>query len=186
MMQHINNFYTLKCNKKLLSVIKKILFGVIICLIIASCSKSDGKCSYSDSSAVAPIAEVDSLQKILTDSGLVATANASGFFYKINQPGTGSGISNLCSAITVTYKGSFFNGKAFDSSAAVNSIKIQLGQVILGWQKGVPLISKGGDITLYIPPTLGYGSTDVRDQGNNVVIPANSYLIFNIHILDIQ
>ena len=62
----------------------------------------------------------------------------------------------------------------------------QLGQVIVGWQKGLPLISKGGDITLYIPPTLGLWSQQVQDSHGNVVIPGNSYLIFNINMVDIQ
>ena len=88
--------------------------------------------------------------------------------------------TNLCSNVTVTYKGSYFNGNVFDSTAAGSAATFQLGQVIPGWQKGVPLISKGGDITLYIPPSLGYGP-----QGYGI-IPGNAYLIFDIHIIDIQ
>jgi len=165
----------------------KILSGLILSsLLIASCIKSDTKCSYVDSKVVASAAEIDSIHQFLTDSGLVAAPHASGFFYKISGSGTGNGITNLCTNITVTYKGTFFNGHVFDSTAVGNVATFQLGQVIAGWQKGLPLISTGGDITLYIPPSLAYGSSPVQDSQGNVIIPANSYLIFTIHIVAIQ
>ena len=168
---------------------KKILRGLVLfsVLIAASCVKSsDTKCHFNDSSATASAIEIDSLKKIFTDSGIVATQAPSGFFYKISSQGTGTGIANLCTNVTVTYKGSFFNGHVFDSTAAGNPATFQLGQVITGWQKGLPLISKTGDITLYIPPSLGYGPNVRQDSQGNVVIPANSYLKFDIHIDDIQ
>jgi FKBP-type peptidyl-prolyl cis-trans isomerase FkpA len=55
-----------------------------------------------------------------------------------------------------------------------------LGQLIVGWQKGLPLISSGGKITLYIPPSLGYGSAAAGS------IPANSILIFDIELISVS
>jgi FKBP-type peptidyl-prolyl cis-trans isomerase FkpA len=159
---------------------------IISSAIIAGCVKSDTKCGYNDSNVIAPPKEIDSLARMLQDSGIVANQATEGYFYQINNPGSGIGISNLCSNLAVTYKGTFFNGHVFDSTATGSVAYFQLGQVIVGWQKGVPLISKGGDITLYIPPTLGYGINPVKDRDGNVVIPGNSYLIFNVHIADIQ
>ena len=168
-------------------MMKKIFCGLILSsVLIAGCIKSDTKCPYNDSKAIAPTAEIDSLQKVLTDSGIIASQHPSGFFYKISNTGTGTGITNLCSNVTVTYKGSYFNGHVFDSTATGNVATFQLGQVIVGWQKGLPLISKGGDITLYIPPTLAYGPNPIRDNQGNVIVPGNSYLVFDIHIVDIQ
>ena len=166
---------------------KKFLCAVIISsAIIAGCVKSDTKCGYNDSNVIAPPKEIDSLARMLQDSGIVANQATEGYFYQINNPGSGIGISNLCSNLTVTYKGTFFNGHVFDSTATGNVASFQLGQVIVGWQKAVPLISKGGDITLYIPATLAYGVNPIKDNNGNVVIPGNSYLIFNVHIVDIQ
>ncbi|MFL5743319.1 MAG: hypothetical protein ACJ751_01540 [Niastella sp.] len=31
-----------------------------------------------------------------------------------------------------------------------------------------------------MPPTLAYGSTDIKDNSGTVIIPANSILIFDI------
>ena len=160
---------------------KKLVFGAIVSYIfITGCVKSDTKCSYKDSNIVAPAAEIEALTDSLDTAGITGSQHSTGFFYKINNAGTGSGITNLCSNITVTYKGSYFNGSVFDSTLAGSAATFQLGQVIPAWQKGLPLVSKGGDITLYIPPSLGYGTLGYGS------IPGNAYLIFDIHIIDIQ
>lgn len=167
-------------------MMKKILAGLVLfSFIIAGCVKSDHKCSYTDSSVVASSTEIDSLHKLLQDSGIVATQNPAGFFYTINKQGSGVSVPNLCANVTVGYVGSIYKGKVFDSTGT-GLATFQLGQVIVGWQKGLPLISKGGDITLYIPPSLGYGSSAITDNSGNTVIPANSYLVFRIQLVDIQ
>ncbi len=167
---------------------------VIASLVIISCAKKIGTCSYSESKTIAPAAEIDSLRTLLKDSGITAIQNTAGFFYTINQQGSGTSVMNLCSNVTVTYKGTFFTGKTFDATGIDSTVTppqpvpvtIPLGQLIIGWQKGIPLIKKDGDITLYIPPSLAYGSVPATDRYGNVVVPANSYLIFKIHLVDIQ
>ncbi len=166
---------------------KKLLAAsVIVLLILGSCIKSNTKCNFNDSTVIAPDSEKKALQDSLTAHGIQATAHPSGFLYTINNQGTGQTVSNLCSNLAVTYKGSFFNGHVFDSTVNGSAANFQLGGVIVGWQKGVPLISKGGDITLYIPPSLAYGPNPIRDRDGNVIIPGNSSLIFTVHIVDIQ
>jgi FKBP-type peptidyl-prolyl cis-trans isomerase len=49
----------------------------------------------------------------------------------------------------------------------------------LGWQYGLPLIKPGGKILLYLPPSLGYGSSPVG------TIPANSVLIFEVQLVSV-
>ncbi len=167
---------------------KKLLAAsVIVLLVLGSCVKNDKKCNYSDSTIVAPDTEKQALQDSLNAHGITASLHPYGFFYKINSQGMGQVVSNLCSNLAVTYKGSLFNGNVFDSTKAGDVAYFQLGEVIAGWQKGIPLISKGGDITLYIPPSLGYGPNDKKDPGTGaVVIPGGSNLIFTVHLVDIQ
>src|SRR5258705_7632941 len=168
-------------------MMKKILSALLLfSVLIAGCVKSDTKCPYTYSGTVASATEIDSLTNLLADSGIIATRHPSGFFYKISSSGTGTGITNLCSNIAVSYKGSLFNGQVFDSTVAGHTAAFQLCQVIVAWQKGIPLVSEGGDITLYIHPSLGYGSNAVKDSQGNIIIPANSYLKFDVHIVDIQ
>lgn len=166
----------------------KVFLPILIAFIfIAGCVKKDTTCGYIDSTTIAPTSEVLQLRDSLNLYGITASQHPSGFLYKINAQGSGTGIANLCTNITVNYKGKFFNGKIFDSTKSGEVINFQLGEVIVGWQKGVPLVSKGGDIDLYIPPAIGFGPIPRTDPSSgDTIIPANSYLIFNVHIVDIQ
>jgi len=166
------------------------ILPVIAALILfASCKKNkvNNSCAYPTSTLVAPASEQQSLLDSLNKYNIHATKDSAGFYYTINQPGTAPGVTNLCSSIAVFYRGGFFNGVGFDSTATGNPALFQLGQVIVGWQKGIPHVSTNGDITLYLPPSLAYGSTAVTNPNTGVLeIPANSYLIFNVVIADIQ
>ncbi len=159
------------------------LFSYYLVLVIAlftGCSKSDDTCNYPDSTITAPINEVQALKTYLGADSSVALQHPSGFFYKILNPGSGQGVVNLCSNLTIRYTGKLTNGTVFDETEAGTTATFTLGRLISGWQKGLPLISKGGTITLYIPPSLGYGSSASPD------IPANSILIFDIELVDIS
>jgi FKBP-type peptidyl-prolyl cis-trans isomerase len=83
---------------------------------------------------------------------------------------------------TVNYVGTLTNGTKFDSSydrGQPYSFRIGAGQVIAGWDQGVPGMRVGGKRRLTIPPSLAYGS-----QGNGP-IPPNATLIFEIELLSI-
>jgi FKBP-type peptidyl-prolyl cis-trans isomerase FkpA len=163
------------------------VFAVFI--VISSCKKNkiNTTCTYTESSTVAPASEQQALLDSLNAYGIQATKDSSGFYYTINQPGTAPGITNLCTSIAAFYRGGFFNGTGFDSTATGNPAIFQLGQVIVGWQKGIPHVNKNGNITLYLPPSLAYDSIAVKNPNTGqVVIPANSYLVFRISIADIQ
>ena len=154
-------------------------------LFLGSCSKS-AKCIFSDSNATATASEIAYLQNYMTTNTITATQHSSGIFYTITDPGTGA-TASVCSNITLTYTGSLLsNGNVFDFSPTSAGTSFLLGQLIIGWQKGLPLIKNGGQITLYIPPSLGYGGTATLDSHGNVAIPANSYLKFVMHLLDVQ
>ena len=85
----------------------------------------------------------------------------------------------VCNRVTVRYSGRLTSGAVFDSN--LTGISFTLGQLIVGWQKGIPLIRPGGKITLYVPPSLGYGAA-----GAPPTIPANAYLIFDIDLVAVQ
>jgi FKBP-type peptidyl-prolyl cis-trans isomerase len=84
--------------------------------------------------------------------------------------------------VTVHYVGTFTNGTRFDSSYDRNQpypFRIGAGQVIAGWDQGVPGMKVGGKRRLTIPPDLAYGS-----QGRGA-IPPNTTLVFEIDLLSI-
>lgn len=165
-------------------MIKKLLIFSVLGLLFASCKKStDNTCIFQESTVVAPVAEVNTLQGWISTNHSGAVKHPSGVFYEISNAGSGT-TAAVCSNITVKYSGYFLNGTKFDEN--LTGFSEALGRLIVGWQKGLPLIKPGGSIALYIPPTLGYGSRDIKDNSGNVLIPANSNLIFNIQLIAVQ
>ena len=84
--------------------------------------------------------------------------------------------------VTVNYVGTLTNGTKFDSSydrGQTFSFRVGTGQVIAGWDQGVPGMKVGGKRRLTIPPSLGYGS---QARGS---IPANSTLLFDVDLVSI-
>ena len=92
--------------------------------------------------------------------------------------------------VTVNYTGWLYDptrpenkGQQFDTSVGRGSFTFLLGagQVIRGWDQGVPGMKVGGQRRLTIPPTLGYGS-----NGSGGVIPPNATLVFDVELIDVQ
>ena len=92
--------------------------------------------------------------------------------------------------VVVNYTGVFAsNGKKFDSSLDRGipfPFTLGSGMVIKGWDIGVEGMKVGGKRILVIPPELGYGSQDIKDNKGNIVIPANSTLIFEVELLEVK
>ncbi|MBC7849030.1 MAG: FKBP-type peptidyl-prolyl cis-trans isomerase [Chitinophagaceae bacterium] len=158
---------------------------VFYCLIFLSfvftgCLKKNDDCPYSVAKIVAPVSEEMAVADYLSTNGITAIKHASNLYYEIVQPGAGAA-PGQCSGIMVKYSGKLTNGNVFDSQ---NSTIFTLGTLIEGWKMALPLIKKGGQIRLYIPPSLGYKNVDVTNAGV-VVIPANSILIFDITLTDV-
>jgi FKBP-type peptidyl-prolyl cis-trans isomerase len=87
-------------------------------------------------------------------------------------------------AVSVQYAGVLFkNGKEFDASWKGNrpgrpfQFVLGGGQVIPGWDQGVPGMRVGGRRKLIIPAELAYGA-----QGYPPDIPPNAALIFDIDL----
>ena len=150
------------------------------CILLASCIKSTDNpgCTYTESTIVVPASEMTSLQAYVAANHPGAILHPGGFYYEISAAGTGTVTPAVCSTVTVKYAGYLTNGFKFDENTT--GVFFTLGQLIVGWQRGIPLIKKGGSINLYLPPSLGYGATAVGS------IPANSILVFNIQLLEVQ
>ncbi len=146
---------------------------LIVITIAYGCNKND---FCQDITTTAPSIEVNNLRNYLTTNSITATEDSRGFFYVINNAGIDDK-PTVCSTIKVSYEGKLVDGTVFDSG---NNVSFLLSDLISGWQEGIPLIKKGGSITLYLPPTLGYGASG---SGS---IPGSSNLIFNIDLLEVN
>lgn len=114
------------------------------------------------------------IEAYLQDNNLVAESTSSGLHYIIHAPGNNE-FPDQDDHIRISYEGRLLNGNVFDESPDAT---FRLGDLIEGWREGIPLIGKGGSITLIIPSHLGYG--DNAYPG----IPANSVLVFDIVLFD--
>jgi FKBP-type peptidyl-prolyl cis-trans isomerase len=85
--------------------------------------------------------------------------------------------------ITVHYIGAFLDGRVFESSYATGRpyrFQLGAGQVIRGWDQGIPGMRIGGKRRLVIPSSLAYGA-----QGNGP-IPPNTPIQFDVELVAID
>jgi FKBP-type peptidyl-prolyl cis-trans isomerase FkpA len=151
------------------------LVWAILCFILFYSCKKDSGCGYNDQNIVAPVSEQQAVKNYLDSNNISATKDAAGFYYQVFDDGEGSN-PNLCSQVELTYTGKLISGNTFEQKSAA----FTLGSSIEGLRKGITLIKKGGHMKLYIPPTLAYGSKEIKDESGKVVIPTNSILIFDL------
>jgi peptidylprolyl isomerase len=93
--------------------------------------------------------------------------------------GTGAE-ANPSANVTVQYVGVSWSTKAqFDSSwdRGGQPVSFPLGQVIQGWQQGIPGMKEGGRRLLIVPPDLGYGAA-----GNAGIAPGET-LVFIVDLV---
>lgn len=84
--------------------------------------------------------------------------------------------------VEVHYRGTLMDGTEFDSSYKRDeSITFPLGDLIKGWQEGIPGMKVGGKRKLTIPYAMGYG-----ERGSPPVIPPRADLVFEIELLAVR
>lgn len=105
----------------------------------------------------------------------------SGLQYKIITPGTGAS-PKATDIVKTHYKGTLIDGTTFDSSYGRNKpLTTPVNRVIKGWTEALQLMKIGSKWRLFIPSELAYGS-----RSPSQAIPANSALIFDIELLEIE
>nr|6TZ8_C Chain C, FK506-binding protein 1 [Cryptococcus neoformans var. grubii H99]6TZ8_F Chain F, FK506-binding protein 1 [Cryptococcus neoformans var. grubii H99] len=86
--------------------------------------------------------------------------------------------------VTIHYVGTLLDGSKFDSSRDRGTpfvCRIGQGQVIRGWDEGVPQLSLGEKANLICTPDYAYGA-----RGFPPVIPPNSTLKFEVELLKVN
>ncbi|MFC5462308.1 FKBP-type peptidyl-prolyl cis-trans isomerase [Massilia niabensis] len=103
--------------------------------------------------------------------------------------GTGT-LASSGRSLTVHYTGwlydagkADFKGAQFDTSIGKTPFTFRLGagQVIQGWEQGLPGMRIGGKRTLIIPASMAYGRAG---SGNG--IPPDAALVFEVELIDVQ
>jgi FKBP-type peptidyl-prolyl cis-trans isomerase len=84
--------------------------------------------------------------------------------------------------VTIHYEGRLTDGTPFASSHEDGEpATYALGQLIRGWQEGIPGMREGGKRRLRIPHQLAYG-----ERGRPPKIPARADLVFVIELLEVK
>lgn len=115
---------------------------------------------------------------------MALTTTASGLQFEDTVVGTGAE-ARPGRNVTVHYTGWLYEngvqGAKFDSSKDRGEpfiFPLGGGMVIKGWDEGVQGMREGGQRTLVIPASLGYGA-----RGAGGVIPPNATLKFDVELL---
>jgi hypothetical protein len=83
--------------------------------------------------------------------------------------------------VTVNYRGTFIDGKEFDSSAkAGHPGQFTVGNVIRGWTEALMQMKAGSKWQLFVPSELAYG------ERGRPGIPPSSVLIFEIELISTE
>ncbi len=145
------------------------MITLLMILVLPACK--DNTCSFEG--------DQDIIQDYLDDNGLTAQKTDSGLHYIIKKEGIGNLHPGFNSQVTARYEGYFTDGQVFDNGGG-NAVTFALGNTILGWQEGIPLIKKEGEIQLFIPSSLAYGTQTVgRVSGTEC-----SVIIFDVTLED--
>lgn len=155
---------------------KKLLLLILFPLVVlSSCLKtSDANNTPIVTPAEQAVTDDATIQAYLAaHTDIHALKDTSGVYYQVLTAGTGS-FPKVSATVTVNYTGSLLSGTQFDKATNFTSV---LGNLISGWQIGLPHVAAGGRILLIIPSRYGYGNVGVGS------IPANSVLLFTIDLL---
>jgi hypothetical protein len=84
--------------------------------------------------------------------------------------------------VSVNYRGTFINGKEFDSSAKHGGqpAKFPVTRVVRGWTEALQMMKVGSKWELYVPSSLAYG-----ERGNPNIEPGST-LIFEMELVGIE
>ena len=164
-----------------MKMIRNITMGLVL-IGIAACAdagENSGK-NAGEEAGPAP----DSLPAV-TETGptvdmAALTQTETGLQYQDLEVGTGEEAVDGKS-VTVHYTGWLLDGEKFDSSVDRGEpYGLTLpGNVIQGWNQGIPGMRVGGMRRLVIPPDLAYGVDGRRG------IPPNSTLVFDVKLLQV-
>lgn len=108
-----------------------------------------------------------------------ATMTPSGVAIRFIKEGDGENYPMLSDDITIHYTGWTTDGEMFDSSRVRGEpATFPLGRLIQGWQKALPLMSKGSRALIWIPGPLAYDYPGAREG------TPKGMLVFDIELID--
>ena len=154
---------------------------LFVCSIVVGCGK--GNSAELDVKAQAKIDD-----KVITDyiaAHSLTTAkkanDTTGVYYIVLQPGEQNDLFTSSTQVTVGDTARVLSTGAVFAQTNDFHPSYTLGQVMIGWQLGIPKIGKGGRVRLLVPSRDGFGQYPQTQLG----LPAHAVLDFDIVLYDI-
>ncbi|MDF9826525.1 FKBP-type peptidyl-prolyl cis-trans isomerase [Ereboglobus sp. PH5-5] len=125
-----------------------------------------------------PPADLEYVEKTWPDAQITST----GMRTIVMQTGTGEK-AERGDRVSVLYKGMLLNGTVFDQTRSADhpfTFRVGRGEVIEGWEEGIPMMRVGEKRLLIIPFELGYGT-----RGDPPKIPRRSTLVFEVELVKV-
>ena len=179
--------------------LKKILILFLPALIaLSSCSETDEATvidtwvlenqTFISSIAAEAAADTSGEWKVFLAYGLDESKKWSAGYYvycKVIQSGTGTGSPSFNDVVSVNYSGRLMNDVVFSETytgefvpGQETPVELQLESCVSGFITALQEMVRGDVWEVYIPATLGYGSS------STTLIPAGSALIYTINLVD--
>ncbi|MBR2501806.1 MAG: FKBP-type peptidyl-prolyl cis-trans isomerase [Rikenellaceae bacterium] len=104
----------------------------------------------------------------------------SGLLYLIEEQGDTIRAVKPTDQVRIQFRATTKEGREFETTYDDNEAEtFALNQVVKGLSEGLQMVGQGGKIKLWMPATLGYGSTGNRKVG------ANEALCFEVEVVEV-
>jgi FKBP-type peptidyl-prolyl cis-trans isomerase FkpA len=162
---------------------KRLFFVFALLLALGACKKA-----VTDNTAYLAQIGIDSNKirayLIANKIPIKKVGDTIGVYYQVLDPGDVASLYTQSTLITVGYSAKVIGGDTVNKTNEFHP-SFRLGDVIRGWQVGIPLIKKHGRIRLFVPSRYAYGRYE-QSSNPNGVIPANSCLDFDITLYNVS
>ena len=171
---------------------RRLFLTALLSMAAASCARgqtpASGSSSSSSTSAADELADATRATAVAAREFMAHNARQpgvqslpSGVQYRIVTSGPATGPHpSATDDVKVNYEGTLADGTVFDSSfqRGVPAV-MPLQELIPAWREVLPMMRRGDEWILFVPPAQGYGR-----EGRPPVIPPDAVLVFRMQLLD--
>jgi FKBP-type peptidyl-prolyl cis-trans isomerase FklB len=126
------------------------------------------------------LAENKTKPGVKTQTVTLRDGNTAELQYKVLAQGTGAS-PKATDIVTVNYRGTFIDGKEFDSSAKHGApLKRPANSLVPGWVEALQMMKTGSKWQLFLPPSLAYG------EAGGPGIEPGSTLVFEVELVAVE
>lgn len=167
---------------------RRLFLTALLSVASASCARGQTPSSGSSSNSADELADATRATAVAARAWMTHNATQpgvqtlpSGVQYRVVTSGPATGPHpGATDDVKVNYEGTLTDGSVFDSSfqRGVPAI-LPLTQLIPAWREVIPMMRRGDEWILFVPPSQGYGR-----EGRPPVIPPDAVLVFRMQLLD--